>query len=392
MGRTSYLKEQKEKHGRAVVAALPMVYPRELLTAHGVVAAEVWGPPGMPRGGSAAHLQSYVCPLAHNALALLSGEARELIDGVIVPHTCDSIQGLGALLPMLGEDSPPVLTFHHPLSGEIGSSRLLLESELRELWRRLDELFGEADPAGILRAVALHERAEGLLRRIAALSPGSGLTERGRFELMRMGEHVWVDDHIEAMERGLEGCSERAEGGPGDGDEGVPVMLSGIVPEPMEIFEAMEEAGAFVAVDDLGGLGRRLPQRLGEPAVGRGADAPAGAVDLSASAESAAKEELLADGLSKVVQRYFSLPPCPTRGGSLGERASWLVERARERRVSGAVFFVVSFCEPELFDLPIVTERLEAAGFPCLTLETGLEARLPAQVRTRVEAFVEMLT
>ncbi|HEY6005122.1 MAG TPA: hypothetical protein VIV57_19745, partial [Anaeromyxobacter sp.] len=64
------------RQGRRSLAVLPIAYPKEILTALDVLAVEMWGPPGPPRGDAAGRLQSYVCAVVRNALAFLaSGHA-----------------------------------------------------------------------------------------------------------------------------------------------------------------------------------------------------------------------------------------------------------------------------------------------------------------------------
>ncbi len=52
---------------------------------------------------------------------------------------------------------------------------------------------------------------------------------------------------------------------------------------------------------------------------------------------------------------------------------------------------VIKFCEPELFDVPLLRRAFAARGVPLLYLEGELEAELSGQTVTRIEAFVEML-
>ena len=52
---------------------------------------------------------------------------------------------------------------------------------------------------------------------------------------------------------------------------------------------------------------------------------------------------------------------------------------------------MIKFCEPELFDVPLIRRRFEANGVPVLYLESELESALTGQTVTRLEAFVEML-
>jgi benzoyl-CoA reductase/2-hydroxyglutaryl-CoA dehydratase subunit BcrC/BadD/HgdB len=57
----------------------------------------------------------------------------------------------------------------------------------------------------------------------------------------------------------------------------------------------------------------------------------------------------------------------------------------------GVVFYVVKFCEPELFDLPDLRRELQEAGVPSMTVEVDLNDPLSQQIRTRLEAFLEMI-
>ena len=52
----------------------------------------------------------------------------------------------------------------------------------------------------------------------------------------------------------------------------------------------------------------------------------------------------------------------------------------------------MKFCEPELFDVPAIKAAFARRGVPVLVVEGELEATLPAQVVTRIEAFVELLS
>ena len=58
---------------------------------------------------------------------------------------------------------------------------------------------------------------------------------------------------------------------------------------------------------------------------------------------------------------------------------------------TGGDLFLLKFCDPHAFDYPYLKEALEKAGIPSMVLE--VEDRLPAegQLRTRFEAFLEMM-
>jgi len=87
-----------KEDGGSIAAVLPIHYSRSLLRAFGFLPVEVWGAPQIGAGKSSAHLQAYVCSICHNALSYLQQGGLDLADLVLVPHACDSLQGLGSLL------------------------------------------------------------------------------------------------------------------------------------------------------------------------------------------------------------------------------------------------------------------------------------------------------
>ncbi len=142
----------------------------------------------------------------------------------------------------------------------------------------------------------------------------------------------------------------------------IPIILSGIVPEPMSLFAALNSMGGRVAADDLAGCGRRLYP----PGQSR-------------------------DPFRRMAERIVNAPPDPMRGSPIRERLEYLLLLAKESGAIGVVFYDVKFCEPELFDIPQLREGLRAAGLPSLALEVDLNDELAQPMLNRLEAFLEML-
>ena len=148
---------------------------------------------------------------------------------------------------------------------------------------------------------------------------------------------------------------------------GIPILVSGYVPEPAALLEALNGAGAFVAADDYAAVGRRVVRATGgSPAAG--------------------------GPWAELCDRYWAAPPCPTRSADPAARASYLVDLAERSGARGVLLHLVKFCEPELFDVPAIRRAFSARGLPVLLVEGELEAELSAQVVTRIEAFVELLS
>jgi benzoyl-CoA reductase/2-hydroxyglutaryl-CoA dehydratase subunit BcrC/BadD/HgdB len=84
-------------------------------------------------------------------------------------------------------------------------------------------------------------------------------------------------------------------------------------------------------------------------------------------------------------------PPDSTRGHPIQERLDHLVRLCQTSGARGVVFYDVKFCEPELYDLPLLRKGLQEAGVPSVTIEVDLNDPLSHQSLTRIEAFLEMM-
>jgi benzoyl-CoA reductase/2-hydroxyglutaryl-CoA dehydratase subunit BcrC/BadD/HgdB len=144
---------------------------------------------------------------------------------------------------------------------------------------------------------------------------------------------------------------------------GTPIVVSGIVPEPMEVLDALGDAGAVVVGDDFAAVGRRVY--------------PAGTSDAP---------------LRRMAERLMNGPPDSTRGSDVGERVRHLVKLAETGGAKAVLFFVVKFCEPELFYLPQMRAELEKSGLRSIVIEADVTDALPHQAVTRVEALMETVS
>jgi benzoyl-CoA reductase/2-hydroxyglutaryl-CoA dehydratase subunit BcrC/BadD/HgdB len=350
--------EAQRALGRSVLAVLPVHYPKELLTALDVLAVEVWGPPGPPRGDAAGRIQAYVCPVARNALAFLASGGADAVDGVLFPHTCDALQQLATLAPDLGGWSGPAFRFHHPPGPPRPSARAFLDAELRSLASELEGLTGrKATPERLSRAIDLHEALDAVRAAILDAGPRLVTSERERYALLRRGEWLWPEDHLAELRTAVEAP------GPRPARPGVPVLVTGYVPEPPGILEALAGAGAFVSADDYAAVGRRV-----------------------------VRARTSGDPWARLADRYFAAPPCPTRSADPAARMQHLARLLEGSGARGVLVHVVRSCEPELFDVPAIRATFSARGVPVLVVETELERELSAQATTRIEAFVELLS
>ncbi len=352
--RLSVIGAQHEQGG-LVAAVLPIHYPRALLRAFNILPVEVWGPPGIDASPAAAHLQSYLCPIVQHALAFLLAGGLEITDLIIVPHACDSLQGLASVLTDFIPPRQPVIPIYLP-RGRRESDLAFFSAELGAVYERLQAITGRSpSDEELLACVQREEQADQILAELHQRRGELPLLDERFYRLLRSREYLPAESFIQLAQGILAHAADQPRAG-----TRVPLLLSGIVPEPMSLLDAISEMGGVIVADDLACCGRRL---------------------YAPGASSAP--------LRRMAQRIIHAPPDPTRGNPIQQRVEHLLQLAQSSGAKGVVFYDVKFCEPELFDIPDLSRALKQAGIPVLAIETDLGAS--QQVLTRLQAFVEMI-
>jgi benzoyl-CoA reductase/2-hydroxyglutaryl-CoA dehydratase subunit BcrC/BadD/HgdB len=345
--------------GLRVAAVFPIHYPREILRACGFLPVEIWGPPGVDPTDGNAHLQSYTCAIVRNGLSFMMQGKLDVAEAIVMPHTCDALQGLASVCIDFLETKQPVLTVQLPRGGH-DSDLPFLVCELRRLAKGLSALSGvEPGESELRAAIEAEQAADRELASLALNRAGVDLDDQSFYALLRCREHMPAESFTELARSAPRSDSAKTSG--------TPLMISGIVPEPMRVFEHISEAGGRVVADDLACCSRRLYPSDDLPAEGK-------------------------DPYEHIARRLLGAPPDPTRGDPISVRASYIAERMERSGAKGLLVYDVKFCEPELFDLPMLRRSLAARGFPLLHVEMDLEMKLPQQTVTRIQAFVETIS
>ena len=353
-GRKTVCDKFREGGGR-VAAVMPIHYPRELLRAFGVLPIEVWGPPGMDISYSAAHLQPYVCSMVHNMLAFLKSGGLDCADFIVVPHACDSLQGLGSLLLDFVKPKQPVFPMYMP-RGRRPEDVEFLASEVERMYEWLSELTGFRPSRELLmESIRREEEADSMLSRFYEFRTEISLSVRDFYRIIRTRQYLPAEEFIVLIKKVMDLYA-------GDPPEGIPIIMAGIVPEPMDVLDEIQALGGVVVNDDFACCGRRIY--------------PEGKSD---------------DPFVRMAERIVYGPPDVVRGDLIEDRFRYMVDKVKTSGASGVVFYTVKFCEPELFDLPDMRRRLKEAGIPSVHVEVDINDPLSHQTITRIGAFLEVL-
>jgi benzoyl-CoA reductase/2-hydroxyglutaryl-CoA dehydratase subunit BcrC/BadD/HgdB len=346
-----------KKNGGKIAAVLPIHYPRELLRAFNILPVEVWGPPNIDMVAGSIHLQEYICSIAHSALSFLQSKSIEVIDLIITPHACDSLQDLGSLLIDFITPDKPVFPIYIP-RGKRTSDIDFLANELEILYKKLSDFTGILpSDSDLMSSITREEEADTKLKEFYKERYLLHLTNREFYEVVRLREYVPAEDFINILDNISEMVySKSVVSG------GIPLLMSGIVPEPMEVFDIISNMDAVVVADDFACIGRRL-YKTGNSN----------------------------NPFKRMAERIIFAPPDSTRGNPINERLEHLVSLSKAFNAKGIIFYIVKFCEPELFDLPQLRESLKVAGLPSISIEVDINVPISHQVVTRIEAFIESL-
>ncbi|MCF8081603.1 MAG: 2-hydroxyacyl-CoA dehydratase family protein [Deltaproteobacteria bacterium] len=357
MTRTEYLISQKQM-GRRLIGAFPAQYPKEILWAMNAIPAEIWDPP-VDTSEANAHLQPYICSVVRAGLALILEGKCDMLDGFLFPHTCDSIQNLASIVNDYLGIRKPCYFFYPPKAPYRHSSRRYFVEQLRALVTALEKTMGPLDPSSFKQSVQQGFALGALLGEIYEQRRAGTLNAPNAdfYGVLRQGEYLHPEDFIPRLEAFRRTAEREDTSGPG-------VILSGVLPNPPEILKLLDASGVRIVDDDFMNCSRRFLIH-GEPAQ---------------------------DPFEALADAYFSLPPCTTKNSSIQERINGLLEKIEKSGARGVIFYLVKFCEPELFDVPLVSEAVKDRGIPTLVLDVEINQGLTGQLTTRVEAFVEMIS
>jgi len=95
----AYAQNWKTAKGGKVVGSLCSYAPEEIILASGALGYRIFGTE-LAISRADAHMQAYSCSLVRGALEEVLAGRLDFLDGVVFPHTCDSIQRLSDIWRM----------------------------------------------------------------------------------------------------------------------------------------------------------------------------------------------------------------------------------------------------------------------------------------------------
>jgi bzd-type benzoyl-CoA reductase N subunit len=359
----SYLRKLKETKKKKIVGYVCSYTPEELIEAAGALPVRLFG---VNAGISQAdlHLQAYCCSLVRGILDEALAGKVDVVDGVVFPHTCDTIQRLSDIwrinLPHMFHAD---IVLPVKLSSE--SSRQYFTDVLKRFTKDLERVTGRTiHLEDLRRSIRTYNAIRAQMTRLYDLRGETPQVISGRdyFTLTRAAMIMDREEYLEILTSLVSALTQKA----GDAKRGTGrkrLILTGSVCSSPDIYGAVENAGGDVVCDDLCTGSRYFGGQIDEHL----------------------------PPITAVAQRYAARVICPAKHLSLTARADHLIQMAKHRRADGVVFLLLKFCDPHAFDYPYLKERLDREKIPSLLLEMEEQTQAGGQLETRLETFIQIL-
>ena len=374
--RENELKEAKAK-GKKVIGYFCMFAPIELILAADAIPVRVnsgWYDTSKI-GDRIVPVE--VCPVIRSTIgAKMIGLSPflELSDAIISVLTCDGMTKLGEIL----SDYKPVITMPLPRVKDSPHSLDFWRDEVASVKKQLEELTGNKITTKKLRvAIELVQKATKAFRRLQDLRKGSPVI-MGRDAMLVNQVFLWDDvarwtEKTEALCDELEQMvKEKKWACPPDTPR---VMVTGTPmfwPDNWKLPSLVEEASprGVIVADELCSGERLLYDPVGV-------------------------DEWTSDDMYRAMsERYLMASTCPCFTSKDGneDRINWLVNKVKEWNVQGVIYYVVRGCMLYAMEYTRVKRVLDKLNIPVYYLDTEYTREDVGQMKTRVEAFLEMLS
>jgi benzoyl-CoA reductase subunit C len=332
--------------------------PEELIHAAGALPLRLMGS-AAKMSHVQAHLPPNCCHLAKSSLeSLLRGEL-DFLRAIIFSHTCDVMQGFADIWTFQ-KHSPLPFNLVTPSRLDSELSRSFFKAEIERFKDFLEAAVGKISPEGLRASIQLFNQIREKLVEMYARKPTVQISGGDFARIIRAGYQMDRRRYVELLTDLMNALPEKTKGS----ENLVPIFLTGNMTHSDAYFSLIEETGAMVVGDDLCSGARFL--RLMVP------------------------EDI--DPIAGLADRYFASFLCPTKHKGVSAHLETLLQEVEKAGAKGVIFLLYKYCESHYFDYPDLKAGLESKGIPTLLLEVEDESSSIGQLKTRIQAFIEMLS
>ena len=345
--------------GGKVIGTRCLYVPEEVIWAAGALPYPLYGTPEPVRLADA-YFQACTCELVRNIFDQALEGRLDFLSGLALCNTCDVVRHLCDLWGGYVRQTPVHLVNNPQRLGD-EANREYWVAELSAFGGWLEGLTGQAPTEERLReAIRLHNRTRALLRRVTLLrqeepSPISGAEA---FEVSLAASVLPREEANALLTRLLEELRAR----PAVRRSGPRILVTGSLLDHPALLRMIEEEGGQVVVEDLCNTTRSFWQQADE-----GGDP------------------------WEAIRRLHDARPLCACTHPPEARYQHLGELAKVFRFDAVIDFTLKYCHPFLYEAPLLKRALAEQGLRTNVLEIGHDLSGHGQLRTRIQAYLEML-
>jgi benzoyl-CoA reductase subunit C len=289
---------------------------------------------------------------------------------MVIPHGCDSMVRSYSVWSY----SLPFPYFHFVNIPTIcdESSFEFFNAELNTFRKSLEKFVGRLiTDEDLARAIRAHNENRDRVRALyefrkvdPPLIPGTELTM-----VLTVGSSLPIDEANGLLNQVLTEIKQREKS---PLKKGPRIFIDGACLDNIELIKLIEELGGNVVADTI----------------------------CNGARDYFPKTDVGGDPIDALAHRYLDKVNCPKtyRGnkassfeGDLASRFGDIGRFAREFKVDGAILYVYKYCDPFGFEVPARKAYYKSINVPFLHLEDIYSAGTMGQLRTRIQAFLEMI-
>ncbi len=359
----NYARRLKKDSGKKIVGYVCSYTPEEVILAAGAHPIRLFGTKENIHLADS-HLQSYCCSLARGILEEGMSGRLDFLDGMIFPHTCDSIQRLSDIWRM---NIP--FGFHLDIVLPVKLNTPSAQDYMVDVLKKFRTDLGHAlkvdiNDESLRKAILTTNAIRQSIRDIYEMrSQNPGLMSGDDLYTVVRASMIMDRERLVALL--TETVSElKAKAGKQKDDASLKrIILAGSICNHPDIYPMIEDHGGAIVWDDFCTGARFFAELIDDGA----------------------------DPIASIGGRLLHRVVCPAKHVDLDGRAKHIIRLVKEKNARGVVFLLLKFCDPHAFDFPYIKNSLDEAGIPVMLLE--IDDPLPAegQLKTRFEAFLEML-
>ncbi len=356
--------------GNKIIGYICSFAPLEIITAAGCIPFRVRGNIHEPITKGDTLLETIVCPYYRSCFDLTVKQRYDFLSGMVIPHGCDSmVRSYSAWSYSL-----PYSYFHFvnipTLCDE--SSFEFFGAELNTFRKSLEKFVGRTiTDDDLAQSIRIHNENRDKVRALYEFRKGDPPLISGTelTMVLTVGSSLPIRESNTLLDQVLAEIGRRERSLLKKGPR---LLIDGACIDNIELIKLAEEIGGNVVADTICNGARDYFPRT----------------------------DVGGDPINALAHRYLDKINCPktyrenktgTFEGDIASRFGDIGSYAKEFKVDGAILYIYKYCDPFGFEVPARKAYYKSINIPMLHLEDVYSAGTMGQLRTRIQAFLEMI-